>query len=274
MSEVKVRDKFWLFSSPAHDDDIFLLNRGCDERFAKRSRITPAEGAFMLDIPNVVMVSSQGRPVPFSEDAYGYMESFCNIKNVMWSITGSTGFRTGNEEEFICELSKKYPNIMGAFLDDLMGYGGVDKGEKFYMDEIAKMKEKLSNASKPIELWSTCYTKSVHKYSREMYKDIDGITVWNMQTDEIPNMDEDFSRYEDLLPDTRKMLGLYIYDYDQDRSVTLENMHFQCETGLKWLKEGRIEGMIFLTNCVMGIGLKSEYWLRDWIKKVGNENLR
>ena len=25
MSEVKVRDKFWLFSSPAHDDDIFLF---------------------------------------------------------------------------------------------------------------------------------------------------------------------------------------------------------------------------------------------------------
>ena len=33
-------------------------------------------------------------------------------------------------------------------------------------------------------------------------------------------------------------------------------------------------GMVFLTNCVMGIGLKSEYWLREWIKKVGNENLR
>ena len=28
-----------------------------------------------------------------------------------------------------------------------------------------------------------------------------------------------------------------------------------------------LKGIIFLTNCVMGIGLPSEYWLREWIEK-------
>ena len=105
-----VRDRLWLFASRAHDDDIWL-GKGRANRFSCWSRITPAEGAAMLDIPNVVMIVSDGIPVPYSADAYGYMESFCRMKNVVWSITGSSGFRAGNEENFICHLAEKYPNV-------------------------------------------------------------------------------------------------------------------------------------------------------------------
>ena len=45
-------------------------------------------------------------------------------------------------------------------------------------------------------------------------------------------------------------------------------MEHQCELGLRLLKEKRIEGMVFLSNTVMGVGLPSEKWLREWIDKV------
>ena len=45
-------------------------------------------------------------------------------------------------------------------------------------------------------------------------------------------------------------------------------MEFQCELGLQWLKEGRIDGMVFETNSTMGVRLPSELWLRDWIQRV------
>ena len=105
---MKIRDKFWLFASRAHDDDIWL-GKSTNDRLTRWSRITPAEGALMLGVPNVIMIGSDGDPAPFSAEAYGYMESFCRMKEVVWSITGSGGFRTGNEERFICELAKKYP---------------------------------------------------------------------------------------------------------------------------------------------------------------------
>lgn len=54
-----VRDRLWLFASRAHDDDIWL-GKGRANRFSCWSRITPAEGAAMLDIPNVVMIVSDG----------------------------------------------------------------------------------------------------------------------------------------------------------------------------------------------------------------------
>ena len=36
------------------------------------------------------------------------------------------------------------------------------------------------------------------------------------------------------------------------------------------LKAGRIDGMIFEANSVMGAGLPSEYWLREWVERVKN----
>ena len=106
-----------------------------------------------------------------------------------------------------------------------------------------------------------------------MYDPLDGITVWDMDTDSIMDMEENFVLYEELLPNKKKMLGIYLFDYPRAMSISDEYMELQCETGLKWLKEGRIEGKVFLTNCVMGIGLPSEYWLREWIDKVGDEIL-
>ena len=115
------RDKFWMFGVKAHQDDIWLVPDWRTEKvtYGISSRITPAEGAFMLDIPNVLMIQCDGVPAPFSEDAYGYMESFCAMDRVLWGSVGSGGFRVGNEEEFVCRLAEQYPNITGVYLDDV-----------------------------------------------------------------------------------------------------------------------------------------------------------
>jgi|SanBayMetagenome_1026888.scaffolds.fasta_scaffold11928_1 hypothetical protein len=44
--------------------------------------------------------------------------------------------------------------------------------------------------------------------------------------------------------------------------------------GLKWLKAGEIEGMIFLCNNIMDKNLKAVEWTREWIARVGNEKLK
>ena len=112
------RDKFWMFGVRPHQDDIWL--KPADNRsvpYRQRSRITPAEGAMLLDAQNMLMVNCDGEPAPFSEEALGYAESFARMKRVLWGGTGSGGFRIGNEEAFICKLAEKYPNIAGEFLD-------------------------------------------------------------------------------------------------------------------------------------------------------------
>ena len=49
-------------------------------------------------------------------------------------------------------------------------------------------------------------------------------------------------------------------------------MRKQCETGLNWLRQGRIDGMI-IYGTAMDLGWESVEWARDWITKVGDQNL-
>jgi len=47
-------------------------------------------------------------------------------------------------------------------------------------------------------------------------------------------------------------------------------MEHQCSPGLKWLKEGRVSD---LGNSHLDIGINSDPWMREWIKKRGDEML-
>ena len=76
------RDKFWMFGVRPHQDDMFLLSpdRNPDFTHHYNSRTTPAEGAYILDVPNMLMIPCDFDPAPFSKNAIGYMESFYRIK--------------------------------------------------------------------------------------------------------------------------------------------------------------------------------------------------
>lgn len=287
---MKVRDKLWLFASCAHDDDPSLGKSPTHQRYLKKSRITPAEGCFMLDIPNVIMVgSSGGEPVPFSYDAYGYAESFCRLDRVMWSVTGSGGFRSGNEENFICKLAEKYPNVTGAFADDLFfndDLGNIE--DETLLKELTDKKENnkrilesvtstLKTACRPMELWATVYISNAESRlwdkNPEFWNNFTGLSLWTWEDKDLPMLEQNFAAVKKAFPNKKLYLGVYIYDYMSGEPISNELMEHQCEFGLKMLKEKQIEGMIFLTNCVMGIGLPSEYWLRNWIDIVKNTEL-
>jgi hypothetical protein len=44
----------------------------------------------------------------------------------------------------------------------------------------------------------------------------------------------------------------------------------QCSLGLRWLRDGRIEGMIFLASCICDLGLDAVEWTRQWIAAQGS----
>ena len=255
---MKVRDKFWLFASRAHDDDIWL-GKSHANRFTRWSRITPAEGAAMLDVPNVIMIGSDGVPAPYSAEAYGYMESFCRMQNVVWSIAGSGGFRAGNEEQFICELAKRYPNVTGAFADDFMSMpdATVEETEK-KREEIRKVRAVLDTAVRPLSMWLTMYTHGLATCDPSMWETFDTLSLWTWSYKDLDNLKENFALWEKKFPRQKKYLGIYILDYPSGEPIPNEYMELQCEFGLSLLKQKRIDGMIFLTNCVMGVGLPSE----------------
>lgn len=260
------RDKFWIFGVRPHQDDI-LLGRKSEGLNYHRSRITPAEAALMLDVPNMLMVNCDGTPVPFSEEAYGYAESFCRMNKVLWGATGSGGFRVGNEEKFICKLAQDYPNIGGAFMDDFMcRFKGQPDAEQKAEALLKEIRDGLDKAPRPMELYIVWYTYEMDALNKKLMDYIDGLTLWTWKCEELPQLEQRFEVIEKNFPKQKKLLGVYMYDFPGALPVPNELMELQCELGLRLMKEGRLDGMIFETNSVMGVGLPSEKWLRDWLE--------
>ncbi|MBO5269713.1 MAG: hypothetical protein J6B77_02935 [Clostridia bacterium] len=262
------KDKFWMFGVRPHQDDIWLKPAaGPKPSYRYRSRITPAEGAMMLRTPNMLMINCEGEPVPYSEDAYGYAESFCRMKKVVWGGTGSGGFRIGNEEKFICHLAEKYPNIAGEYLDDFSSAfrDCPDKAERS-VALLREIRAGLDKVPRPMELFVTWYWHEDPYPGMEQYVDV--FTFWTWKSDEIPLLPERFLRAEPKYKGKKILLGIYMYDFSARKPVSVEHMELQCSYALELMKEGRIDGMIFETNSVMGIGLESELWLRDWVERV------
>ncbi len=89
-----VRDHFWIFTVPAGLDNP-SLELG---KVHGGSRMTPAEGAFYLNIPNLLLIRSNNLPrLPDSEPGRAktsfeqYAISFQPLHRVVWSVVGSGG---------------------------------------------------------------------------------------------------------------------------------------------------------------------------------------
>ena len=62
-----------------------------------------------------------------------------------------------------------------------------------------------------------------------------------------------------------------MWDYGDKKPLSVAAMEDQCELGLEWLKQGRIDGMIFLASCICDLDLETVEWTRKWIQKVGDQ---
>ncbi|MBR4676149.1 MAG: hypothetical protein IKP00_16950 [Victivallales bacterium] len=266
----KAIDKYWLFGVRAHQDDPLLNALGHRER-RNGSRITPAEGAFMLGVPNIIMVTSEtGEPVPFTNDACQYCESFRPLKRVMWSSCGSSGWRNGNEEDFICELSRKYDNICGTYLDDFFARFGAKPQEhtEELLGCIRGIRKTLSHAARPMPIWVTAYMHGMDEVAQSVLDEIDGLVVWTWRSEELPLLPERLQQLEQRCPRHKKLLGIYMFDFTKREAVDMELMKFQCDFGLEMLEAGRVDGLVFEANSVMGVGLPTEAYLREWIART------
>lgn len=123
-----VRDRLWLFTVHAGANNVEYQSKHhiCDFA-AGGSRMTPAEGAFWLGVPNVLFIRARDIP-PLSSAEPGrrrtsfeqYAMSFAPLDRVVWSVVGGGGHGGMNELPPVLDLAKKFPNITGVYLDDFI----------------------------------------------------------------------------------------------------------------------------------------------------------
>ena len=258
----EIRDRLWLWAHDAgsHDRDWGLPGT---------SRITPVESAFYMGLPNVIMIRYNADSPPASPQ---YALPFQTLRRVMWSIVGGGGFTSNEDTARVLKLPEVLPNMTGVVMDDF--FRQPETGEEagaLPLYELQQIRQQLT--ARGLELWVVLYAHQLEFPITEHLALCDGIIFWTWVAEDLAKLEANFERLQSLAPDARRMLGCYMWDYGSRRPMPVALMKGQCETGLQWLCEGRVEGMVFLASCISDLHLESVEWSRQWIAAVGSTAL-
>ncbi len=267
-----VRDKVWVFCNPVNAD--YGMVRA-------RSVMSPLESAVYLGAPNIIMANQY--PGPGQEGWYKpweppfelYAFPMKILKRVSWSIVGASGITKDSERKQVIQMAKHTPNFVGVYMDDFFR----DDGNKasLSVNELRGLQQQLKSPEKNLDLYVTLYTRQLSLPIADHLSLIDVITLWTWETDELANLEQNLQKLEKLAPKARIMLGCFTAANNGNATpawtpLPVSAMQRQCELGLRWLREGRIAGIIIYGN-FMDLNWDSVEWAREWVKQVGETKL-
>jgi hypothetical protein len=261
-----VKDKLWLWGhdAGAHNDSWGL---------PRPSRITPTEAAFYLGVPNLIMVRYLGRPpLPFDQ----YALPFRALKRVVWSVVGASGKTDDEERAHVLELSARHPNITGVMLDDFFGSDPPAQGDDLAAlppDKLRELRRRLTVGGRPLSLWAVLYEHQLGKPLAPYLELLDLVSFWAWDSDKLTALEGNLERLEQVAALCGRVLGCYLWDYGKKKPMPLDLVRHQCGLGLRWLRQGRIEGMIFLASCLCDLELEAVEWTRNWIATMGDQRI-
>jgi hypothetical protein len=243
------------------------------------SRITPVEGAHFLGVPNVIFIRYENKPaLPYDQ----YAVPFRSLKRVNWSIAGAGGATSDQEREQVLQLAARTPNVTGLFMDDFFNldqspqdFNGTTApaSAALTVPQLRQIREKLDFHGRRLDLGVTLYMTQLSPRILGHLDLCDVVSLWTWKAADLRALETNFEKAKKLMPGKRLRLGCYMWDFGMAKPMPLEVMKHQCDLGLKWLKAGRIEGMIFLATNICDLQLESVEWTREWIGRVGDQLL-
>lgn len=261
-----VRDKLWMWGHEAGSHDAhFAIPKG--------SRMTPVESCFYFGIPNLIMVAYQGQPAPpFTRHAIAMRP----LKQVVWSIIGDSGSKRHNQKTDLDEvkaLTGDFPNVTGAMMDDFFVASPDGVAGRYSADQIGGFQKALHAPPRPLDLWVVAYDFMLHPNMTPYFSSCDVVSFWTWKAPDLANLETNFARLERLAPRSRKVLGVYMFDYGINQPMPLGLMKKQCGFALEALRAGRIDGVIVLASCICDLDLEAVEWTRRWVAEVGDQSI-
>ncbi len=257
-------DHFWVFCCPANTDYAHVQ---------RRSVMTPAEAAFYLGVPNIIMVQAGGHEREYGEflpPLRQYAIALRPLRRVAWSIVGSGGRCEGKELSDVLELAAEFPNLTAVFMDDFFRSDG---DAQLSAADLQAVRTRLQLPNRRLDLWVVVYAHMLSPRMSTHLEQCDVVSLWTWDANDLAKLPANLTRLEEISPKSRKALGLYLWDYPNKRPVPLELMQYQCQAALEWLRQGRIQEVVYLGNTVMDLDLPSAEWAREWVAQVGCERL-
>lgn len=260
-STLTLHDLIWVWGNPEMGEE------GAHTA-ATFAQATPAERAHLLGASNVIMA---GLGLPHdNEKAKTLSQEVARFPRLVWEI-GSDAIGEGSSFVYddtiarLGRLRKEFPQIEGVLLDDMSSLG-IDAG--FKPEHIRQVRELVSRNCPGVQTWGVVYTMNLNRRGIERYiRELDVLNLWTWHAKDIVDIEKNVAHCRQSFPNKPIVLGLYLYDYGDNRRMPLELLEKQCATALKLAEAGDIRGIVFLTinNDPDTVG-----WAADWIKRAGH----
>ena len=259
-------------------------------------RMTPAEGAFYLNIPNLLLIRSNNLPrLPDSEHGRARNELPAIRHLVSAARPGrlvGRGQRWSGRHGRIALRPVAGPGVPqyrrhlpGRFhhRPEERGRRPPDRASRLAAQRTRAAREKLKSLGRPMDVWVTLYTHEVNPKHPGTSIAIRRWPTFSTSSTCLrcgrgtPTSCRSWKRawrpWNASPPRSGASPWGVPLGLPHSRPVPLEFDAHQCELGLKWLKEKRIQEMIFLANTVLDVGLPSAEFARNWIAKVGAQTI-
>ena len=277
-----VRERLWIWGHPAGVyNDNYLRPLG------RKSTLEPVAAAERMGLHNVIFVRFGGQPhAPFD----AYYAPFRKLDRVYWSLVAAGGATSQAERDAAFSLAERNQNVAGFILDDFFHEPAEGNAAGQLPDDARPAADQppFHASLSPAELRTlgnrkvrggklpimvVVYTRQVKPRARAHLAEVDQICLWTWRPADLGSLEANFAALEKLAPKKQFFLGCYMYDFDASRPLPASLMQRQVETGFRWLKAGRIAGMIFLATPNVNVGLEAVEWTRTWIQANGDQPL-
>ena len=264
-----LRDKFWLWGHPEGRYNQNAEGYGCPDI----SRMTPMEGCIYLGVRNTFMV-----PVGIDVNRRQYNKSFKTLNNV-----GGECFNAVNKPEIIdiiIDEAKDFPNISCVVMDDFKCFNsdGVPKYKDVPVSTLRQTIQKFhNNKVRKLDTWMVLYTyqfgeNEVEDKEFQPYIDeFDGVIMWTWKESDVRLIPEKFEIFKNNTPNTRRMIGCYLYNFGESKQATGKAVQWQLDYYRELLLKGEIEGVVLHTNTMADLDYEAYDVAVQWMEKHGDE---
>jgi hypothetical protein len=167
------------------------------------------------------------------------------------------------EAKLTGRLSLKYPNITGAFHDDMLG---LARREGLTATQYGEIYAALKSASAALKLWVVVYT---HELDAPEWTDfgqfVDVVNLWTWNAADVPKQDAEIARCQEVFPGKPIMVGAYLRDYPTVAPVPMPMVELQWESILRNCQSEAVSGYSILSGNLIDGHLEQATWIRDFI---------
>lgn len=169
------------------------------------------------------------------------------------------------EAESLSKLSLAYPNVTGAYFDDMKGLmerHGHESGV------CASIHSALKKHNPNLRLDCVVYTRelSASEFWKPLVEFVDVVCLWVWGYENLATLEDDFSRCQDLFPDKPILMGCYLRDYPTAAPMPMDAIRRQWEFVLDGVQDGRLAGFDILGTILIDGQLDQARWIRDFIR--------